>query len=319
MPHDIDTYEAGGYQAISSKYHPRIESLRASLANGRPIVLVRRRIAIPDAEAVLAAVRGTYATADVYLVAVNDSEANADIRVQQPRGASDGLLVATGPSLGSHWMGCNATWDAVIDESLLHMGLAQESPFIPAIHRIALAVLGSDWVSVEAQVRSHVAAGTLDEVPAAFVRALVAAEDHRFWEHRGVDFLAILRATVGLMTGRNLGGGSTIEQQLYRTLSGARGRSVRRKLRELLGATALSLSLTKSDMAKLYLVVAYYGAGMNGFSQACSRLGISPEVAGIEDAAALAARLKYPDVSSNNTKRRRQINTRTDYILKRCV
>lgn len=59
-------------------------------------------------------------------------------------------------------------------------------------------------------------AATYDELPQDLIDAFVAIEDARFWEHDGIDIRSILRAAVGVLTGNNMGGGSTITQQLIK-------------------------------------------------------------------------------------------------------
>lgn len=317
LPHDIDTYERGGHEALARRYKPRVEALRSSFSDQRTVILVRRRISRRDAEKILAAVEERYAAACVRLLVVNDSEMNRELRLDEPPGSRGKLFVATSPFSGSRWSGCDATWDAIFDAALERLDLGQSSPFSAVTRRFAGRLLGPDWDAVEAQLRGHLASGEIDQVPRTFVRALVAAEDHRFWEHQGIDPIASLRALFGLLTRRNLGGGSTIEQQLYRTLSNRRGRSVRRKVKEMAGARIMAASLPKFDLARLYLLVAYYGAGMNGFPDACARLGIQPTSATDEQAAALAARLKFPETRAKCPTRRRKIATRTEHIMKR--
>lgn len=316
MPHDVETYATGGHDALTRRYEPRVEALRSSLGDNSWVVLVRRRISIRDAMNVLAAAQDRYVGARIHLVAVND-EGDAKVRIEERALGGGGLLVVSSPTCGSHWTGHDATWDAVLHSVLKRLGLTQPSPRPALASKIARALLSPDWESVEVQLSGLLAGGGTNEVPPVFVRALIAAEDHRFWLHRGFDTVATLRAVFGLLTRRNLGGGSTIEQQLYRTLSGRRARSVGRKLKEMVGARLMGASVPKQDLAKLYLLVAYYGAGMNGFDQACFRLGVRPASAGEEEAAGLTARLKYPEPSEKDQKWQRHIATRTQYILRR--
>ena len=57
---------------------------------------------------------------------------------------------------------------------------------------------------------------TFDELPKDLINAFVAIEDSRFWTHNGIDLRSISRAAVGVLTGENRGGGSTITQQLIK-------------------------------------------------------------------------------------------------------
>ena len=134
--------------------------------------------------------------------------------------------------------------------------------------------------------------GTL--MPPALRQALVAAEDHRFYDHCGVDAIALLRAFCQLLCYGRLQGASTIEQQLVRTVTTRYERTLRRKLREILLATCVGEVLTKDETSGLYLMVAHYGWGMEGLYRACGSLGVEVLSLSNIDAASLVARLKYP-------------------------
>jgi len=154
-------------------------------------------------------------------------------------------------------------------------------------------------------------------IPEVLVSALVVAEDHRFYSHSGVDLLAILRAIWRSSLGWCLVGGSTIEQQLVRTLTGRKERSINRKLKELALACCVARYVPKSEVPGLYLSVAYFGWRMNGVREAYARLGIEYKSLTSRQAAELVARLKYPDPSSATTERLSKIFIRRDYILGR--
>jgi membrane peptidoglycan carboxypeptidase len=154
-------------------------------------------------------------------------------------------------------------------------------------------------------------------IPEVLVLALVAAEDHRFYLHRGVDPIAILRAIWHSCRQRRLIGGSTIEQQLVRTLTGRKERCINRKLKELALSLCVPRYVPKSSVPGLYLSVAYFGHGMNGIHQAYARLRIDHRAMTTRQAAELVARLKYPEPSNPTTERICQISLRGDYILGR--
>jgi len=134
--------------------------------------------------------------------------------------------------------------------------------------------------------------GTL--VPPVLRQALIAAEDHRFYDHCGVDPIALLRAFYQLTCYGRLQGASTIEQQLVRTVTNRYERTLRRKLREILLATCVGEVLTKEEASGVYLMVAYYGWGMEGLYRACGSMGVRLCSMSAFDAASLVARLKYP-------------------------
>ena len=71
------------------------------------------------------------------------------------------------------------------------------------------------------------------DLPDHLIKALVAIEDHRFWEHKGVDWYGTARAMLSSATGGNTQGGSTITQQLVRNMTGDTEVTVKRKFREI--------------------------------------------------------------------------------------
>ncbi|HXG02825.1 MAG TPA: PBP1A family penicillin-binding protein [Candidatus Binatia bacterium] len=100
----------------------------------------------------------------------------------------------------------------------------------------------------------------LADVPPSLQHAVLAAEDHRFFEHAGVDLRGLLRAAwVNLRSGRVSQGGSTITQQLVKNrLVGSR-RTLGRKLREAWLAAAVEWRYSKAEILESYLNEAYLG------------------------------------------------------------
>ncbi len=104
------------------------------------------------------------------------------------------------------------------------------------------------------------------EMPKELINAFVAIEDHRFFEHSGVDIKRTAGAILGYITGRSSYGGSTITQQLVKNITGEDEYSVRRKVREIVRAFKLDLKLSKEEILELYLNTIYlseksYGVG----------------------------------------------------------
>lgn len=97
------------------------------------------------------------------------------------------------------------------------------------------------------------------ELPPPLVRALLAAEDHRFPLHGGVDPLALARAAYDKLTGGPRSGGSTITMQLAKMLCGNKARTARAKVQEMVLARRLEMSLPKETILRAYLDRADYG------------------------------------------------------------
>lgn len=140
----------------------------------------------------------------------------------------------------------------------------------------------------------------LARIPPHVVNAFVAAEDARFFKHRGVDLAAILRALVAnLRYGEIREGGSTITQQLVRSLLLSRERTFRRKIREAILAYRLEKNHSKEEILYLYLNHIYLGNGNYGV-EAASRdyFGKGVESLNIAEAALLAGLPRAPSRSS---------------------
>lgn len=112
---------------------------------------------------------------------------------------------------------------------------------------------------------------TLDQVPPVVVQAFVSAEDRGFWRHRGIDPLAIARASLTNL--RNRGsrrplGASTITQQVIKNIGGNDEQSLRRKVREALMAMRLETKVGKARVMEMYLNEIYLGQGAYGVAAA---------------------------------------------------
>ena len=110
---------------------------------------------------------------------------------------------------------------------------------------------------------------SLSDVPPFFRRALLATEDHRFYEHHGINFGRILKAAAYDLTHRSLDqGGSTITQQLVKNTYLDQRRTLFRKIRELFYAVKLELHYSKDQILALYLNQIYFGHGAYGIKVA---------------------------------------------------
>ncbi len=139
---------------------------------------------------------------------------------------------------------------------------------------------------------------SIHALPAHVPQAVVAIEDSRFYAHGGFDPRGIARAVWGVLTGRNLGGGSTITQQLARNMFDEIGfeRRATRKLKELQVALDLERSYTKDQILEAYLNEIYMGRVGYGFQNASrSFLGKSVTDVDVAEAALLAAILNVPN------------------------
>ena len=98
------------------------------------------------------------------------------------------------------------------------------------------------------------------DIPKHTVQAFLAAEDDQFFEHGGINPQALVRAFLAnLRAGRNVQGGSTITQQVAKTLLLTNERTFDRKLRDILLAIEMEKNLTKEEILYLYLNQIYFG------------------------------------------------------------
>lgn len=135
-----------------------------------------------------------------------------------------------------------------------------------------------------------------EEFPSHLVDAVLSIEDRRFQDHYGIDLRGISRAFVrNVQAGQIVEGGSTITQQLIKVLYLENGRSVKRKLQELVIAFWLELTLSKQEILTRYLNAVYLGAGATGMP-AAARIYFNKEVGALDirESAMLAGLLKAP-------------------------
>ena len=105
---------------------------------------------------------------------------------------------------------------------------------------------------------------------------ILVLEDRRFFCHPGFDLFSIIRAAIVSTCRGNGGGASTIEQQLVRTITGRRERTLRRKFSEIMLARKLKRNFSKLDILTAYETVAYFGEGLHGTQNASFRLFRKP-------------------------------------------
>jgi penicillin-binding protein 1A len=111
----------------------------------------------------------------------------------------------------------------------------------------------------------------IERIPASVQRAVVAIEDQRFWNHRGVDLRAVLRAAyVNATSGKVVEGGSTITQQYVRNAFPSVGKeqTLARKLKEAALAWQLEKRYSKAQILGKYLNTVYFGQGAYGILRA---------------------------------------------------
>jgi len=104
-----------------------------------------------------------------------------------------------------------------------------------------------------------------EKVPKRLIQAFLAAEDDQFFEHKGVNYVAILRAfLINISKGEKRQGASTITQQVARGLLLSSEKTYTRKIKEIILAHRMEQNLTKEEILYLYLNQIYFGEGAYG-------------------------------------------------------
>ncbi len=124
----------------------------------------------------------------------------------------------------------------------------------------ALAALPTAQAAGE--VRGQAGFTPLENLPDTYLQAVVAAEDHRFYQHGGIDILAIGRALVRDIISLSFDeGGSTITQQLAKNLYFTQEKELSRKVAEVFMAWQLEADFSKEELLELYVNSIYFGSG----------------------------------------------------------
>ena len=136
----------------------------------------------------------------------------------------------------------------------------------------------------------------VDELPDHVLKAVLATEDRRFFEHYGIDVIGLMRAMTENLRARSVvQGGSSITQQLAKNLFLSNERTVERKLKEAFLAIWLEANLTKKQILQLYLDRAYMGGGTFGIAAAANfYFGKQVKDVTLAEAAMLAGLFKAP-------------------------
>ena len=136
----------------------------------------------------------------------------------------------------------------------------------------------------------------VDEMPDHVIKAVLATEDRRFFEHYGIDFLGLMRAmSENVRANSVVQGGSSLTQQLAKNLFLSNERTIERKVKEAFLAVWLEMNLSKKEILQLYLDRAYMGGGTFGITAAADfYFGKSVKDLNLAEAAMLAGLFKAP-------------------------
>ncbi len=160
---------------------------------------------------------------------------------------------------------------------------------------------------------------TYSQIPSCLINALVATEDARFYEHKGVDTRSLFRVLFKTVLGgnRRAGGGSTITQQLAKNMYGRQKSGafsiIRNKSREIILAQRIEEAYSKEEILTLYLNTVPFGEDIFGIEAAASRyFNKKVEKLSIEESAVLVGMLKAstyynPAIHPERARKRRDV------------
>ena len=152
------------------------------------------------------------------------------------------------------------------------------------------------------------------KLPSEFYKFIVLAEDKRFYYHLGFDVFGIVRAFIHNILYGKIEGASTINQQLVRTITNSREKTLKRKLKEIILATQLKILYNKNDIIYHYILIAYLGTNLVGLSSLLKKLNKDLTLLTNIEISEIIARLKYPEPLTGKTEK---IILRSNYILKK--
>ncbi|MCL2880003.1 MAG: transglycosylase domain-containing protein, partial [Treponema sp.] len=166
--------------------------------------------------------------------------------------------------------------------------------FAPALPTKILDINGTLITEFSADEKRELV--SLSDLPRHLIYAVLAREDPDFYKHHGFSVRGIARALFGQLIGKDLGGGSTITQQVAGTLYTNRNeRSYRRKIKELWWAFQMERRYTKNEILEIYLNYMYMGPGTYGVEAASKYFfGHSAKDITLAEAALLAVQLSSP-------------------------
>jgi len=158
---------------------------------------------------------------------------------------------------------------------------------------------------------------SIGDVPEVMKKAILAAEDERFYSHGGVDYLSVLRAAASNLASGTQQGAGTITMQVARNFFLTREKTITRKLREVLLAWKIEANLSKDEILQLYVNQIFLGQRAYGFGAAAQiYFGKPLKDVSAAEAAMLAGLPKAPS-AFNPVSNPKRAKTRQLYVLRR--
>ena len=160
---------------------------------------------------------------------------------------------------------------------------------------------------------------SLDQVSLHFIQAILATEDHQFWEHHGINKLRTLKAFWITITGNRIQGASTITQQLAKNLFFSFEQTFDRKFKELMVAFQIESHFTKQEILEAYVNQIYFGPRAQGVASAARFFfGKTAAQLNLAEASLLAGLPKSP-VRYNPFRHSERAKARQQIVLRRMM
>jgi penicillin-binding protein 1A len=214
---------------------------------------------------------------------------------------------------------------AVLGAMLAAFVLLVAYPRVPSVDALAdyqpkvpLRIYTADGTLIGEFGEERRAVVRIDEVPAVMKQAILAAEDERFYQHQGVDYVGVMRAAYSnLVAGGKRQGASTITMQVARNFFLSSEKTLTRKLYEVLLAYKIESTLTKDQILEVYINQIYLGQRAYGFA-AASQIYFGKALKDLTagEAAMLAGLPKAPS-SYNPVANPKRAKARQAYVLRR--
>ncbi len=158
------------------------------------------------------------------------------------------------------------------------------------------------------------------DIPEILIKAIIASEDNQFYSHWGINFRGTFRAILGVAARRNMGGGSSITQQLALNLFLNRDITFKRKLQEMLMAIQIEKRYSKDQILTFYCNKIYLGGSVYGV-EAASRYYFGKSVRNINlaEAALIPTIMPAPNGKYNVFKQPDNCLNKRNYVLERML
>ena len=213
---------------------------------------------------------------------------------------------------------------AALPALLLYNKISADLPDVKTLHNVQyqtpLSIYSKDNLLIAQFGEKKRIPVNIEEVPLQLINAFLAAEDDSFYEHPGVDFNGLLRASLQLaLTGKKKQGGSTITMQVTRNFLLNNEKTYTRKLKEIMLALKIEHEYSKNKILELYLNQIFMGHRAYGIAAAAQvYYGKSLTELSLAEHAMIAGLPKAPSIYNPITNETRAIERR-NYVLHRML